>query len=139
MAIASASVMPPALLMIRSAAAMRRWTSGTNPNTRSAGPAQRSSAARSAASWPATTTPATGWRACVSTPAMSGNRPTDPCEPAIASTTGTSAGRPIARRAAWTSAGSANSERTGTPVTTTRSRGIPRATRSRPTSLAATQ
>src|SRR5213083_741605 len=115
--------MPPALVTTRSAAAMRRCRSGTKPNTRSDEPAtSRSSDARSPASWPATRMPTTGRRMRASTLATSGRRPTEPHEPAIASTTGTSAGSPSARRISRGSGALANSVRTGTPVTTARAR-----------------
>ena len=59
--------------------------------------------------------------------------------PAIATTVGSRGARPRARRASMASTGRENSSRTGTPVTTTRSGGMPRATNSFRTSSAATQ
>src|SRR2546425_560372 len=60
-------------------------------------------------------------------------------EPAIASTTGARSDSPSAARAAAGSTGSANSSRTGMPVTTIRCAGMPRAMNSCFTSSAATQ
>ena len=125
-------VIPPALVTSRSAAAMSERTSGTKPRTRTPVPAvcrARIFGERGVASGDEHAPGPGGPAASAPTPRRAGGPRCRSSRPSPAPPAGARVS-PSARRAAAPSMAASNSARTGTPVTTTRSRGMPRATNS---------